>query len=68
MSDPARRVAELIVAADRSMKAMRRALLALETVAAQTEEIIAELRKAHDGLPAGSARPAKRRRRAKVGA
>jgi hypothetical protein len=64
MTDPVRRVSELIVAAERSVKAARRALLGLESVIAQTEEIIAELRKAHDG-PAPAA---KRRRRAKVGA
>jgi hypothetical protein len=66
MSDPSRRVSDLIAAADRSMKATQRALLALEAVVEQTKGVIAELREAH-AAAAGPTRTAKRRNRAKVG-
>jgi hypothetical protein len=66
MSDQSRRIADLMAAAEKSVKATERALLALEAMVGQTKEILAELRKAHAEVAPEPARPATRRKRAKV--
>ena len=67
MSSPPRRIADLLTAAEKSVKATERALLALEVLVGQTKGIVAELRKALGEMATEAAPPAKRRNRAKVG-
>jgi hypothetical protein len=65
MSNPSRRIADLMSAAGKSVKATERALLAVQARVGQTRGILAALRKAHDGTAPEPTRP--RHKRAKAG-
>jgi hypothetical protein len=64
MSDQSRRIADLMAAAEKSVKATERALLALESLVGQTKGILADLRKAQEASAREPGRP--RRKRAKA--
>jgi hypothetical protein len=64
MSDQSRRIADLMAAAEKSIKATERALLALEAMVGQTKGILADLRKAQEAAATEPTRPARKRAKA----